>query len=169
MAVHKTFSSAAAAVNHYGNIIEEELESTMKTAASEGLKAAVNSTPVDEGTARSNWVTSTKAPVVATRSPFAKGSHLGIGETANANATINDGNARLQRYQIKDGSIYISNSTPYIGDLNDGSSAQSPGNMDMMAISAIVSVVSRATVLGKFRASKYGKRNIQTRFGAEKA
>lgn len=150
MAVHKSFASLGRALKELGEDIEEETESVMKTAASEGLKAAVLNTAVDEGTARSNWITSTGQPIIDTRLPFAKGSKLGISETNNAIATINDGNDRLRRYMVKDGPIYISNSVPYIGALDRGFSPQSPG-MTMFAVEAVARVFRNAGLIRRRR------------------
>ena len=156
MATHKTFASLGKALVELGEDIEEETASVMKTAASEGLKAAVLNTAVDEGTARSNWITSTGQPVKDTRIPFYKGKRLGIDETQNAIAAINDGNARLRRYQVKDGPIFISNSVPYIGDLDRGSSPQSPG-MTMFALEAISRVFRGAKLFRRNRLQRLSK------------
>jgi hypothetical protein len=92
-------------------------------------------TPVDVGTARSNWRISVGRPLVgkiAAYSPYPSryrkpyGSGGNIGEGANLAGVISQGRNRLASY--KSGSIYVTNALPYIGALDNGHSRQtSPG------------------------------------------
>lgn len=90
-------------------------------------------TPVDTGTARSNWFVSLGAPADGTRkafAPYPKGSQgggAGVGENANASRALEAGAAKLA--QRKPGqSIYVTNNLPYITRLDEGHSAQAPAN-----------------------------------------
>jgi hypothetical protein len=89
------------------------------------LRELVEVTPVDTSTALSNWQISLGVPVVsdvAAASPGRYGSTRG----ASADKTIADGLQKLQS-KTPGETIFLSNLTPYIGDLNDGSSAQFAG------------------------------------------
>ncbi len=92
-------------------------------------------TPVDVGTARSNWRISIGRPLIGRigayvpygsryRKPYGSGGN--IGEGANLAGVMAQGRARLASY--KTGSIYVTNALPYIGPLDDGHSKQAaPG------------------------------------------
>lgn len=92
-------------------------------------------TPVDVGTARSNWRISIGRPLRGRirayhpypsrhRKPYGPGGSKS--ERANLSAVLNQGIGRLANYTK--GSIYISNTVPYIGPLDRGHSPQAnPG------------------------------------------
>jgi len=92
-------------------------------------------TPVDVGTARSNWRISVGRPLVGrirAYSPYASRHRWPYGaggsksEGANLRGVMEQGRNRLARYTK--GSIYITNTMPYIGPLDRGHSRQSsPG------------------------------------------
>jgi len=100
----------------------------------------IRSTPVDTGTARSNWQVATGATPASVRSAFSPGRRLGIGETRNAAATIADAYARIDRApsagflkgfldagitEAAGGtSFYVSNPVYYIDALDKGHSKQ---------------------------------------------
>ena len=85
----------------------------------------IETTPVDTGWARNNWVPSIKEPIeraVGTREePVSGQQQVGIAEVATT-------------YKLEDGPVYISNNVPYIGNLNDGSSKQAPTDFVFIAI-----------------------------------
>lgn len=85
------------------------LEKTVRAVALIVDSALVNTTPVDTGRARSNWLPSLNIPDVRIVEP---------GQKPNIR------NAILQ-YNIAD-NILITNNLPYIQKLNDGSSKQAP-------------------------------------------
>lgn len=82
-------------------------------------------TPVDVGTARSNWIARRGAPPTHKRKAFAPGSHLGVGERANlANAYAS---AIAVFNAAKPGEpLYLKNNLNYITRLNQGHSKQAP-------------------------------------------
>ena len=93
------------------------------------LRSLVMATPVDKGVARSNWRVGIGAPTSSVIEAYAPGKKLGINETANANAAIRAGNARINAVQGVSGvglktAIWISNAVPYLNKLNRGSSSQ---------------------------------------------
>lgn len=114
-----------------GSQIENSATRVVKQASARALKALVRGTPVDTGRARSNWRVGIGAPTSAEIDPYSPGRHLGINESANANAAIAAGLARINSVKGKAGlglttAIYISNNTKYIGRLNSGYSKQAP-------------------------------------------
>lgn len=89
-------------------------------------------TPIDVGTARSNWRISIGRPLTGkirayvpyqSRHKKPYGSGGSFGESANVSAAQAQGRSKLASY--KKGSIYISNALPYIGPLDRGHSPQS--------------------------------------------
>jgi hypothetical protein len=115
-------------IRRRGSQVENSASRLVKAVAIRSLKSLVKNTPVDKGVARSNWRVGIGAPTRAVISAYSPGKNLGIGETANASAAINAGRARINSLRSTTAglskSIYISNATPYIGLLNDGSSKQ---------------------------------------------
>jgi hypothetical protein len=100
-------------------------------------------TPVDVGSARSNWRISIGRPLTGRikayypyasrhRPPYGPGGSKGEG--ANLSAVINQGRMRLASY--KTGSIYISNNLPYIGPLDRGHSKQTTSGFVARAVYA---------------------------------
>ena len=100
-------------------------------------------TPVDVGTARSNWRISIGRPLVGKiaayapfpsrhRKPFGSGGSKGEG--ANLAGVVSQGRSKLQNY--KSGSIYITNALPYIGPLDAGHSKQTTAGFVARAVMA---------------------------------
>ena len=114
----------------------KRLETFASDVAVEGAKAMleemVEVTPVDITTALSNWQISLGSPPQLDRvahTPVSFGSTRG----ASADKTLADGMAVLQ--QKKPGQpIFLSNLTPYIGDLDDGTSRQFAGGFRPRAL-----------------------------------
>lgn len=98
-------------------------------------------TPVDTGRARSNWLTSPGAPLRAVIEPYSPGEKLGRGETGNAAGALGLALAAVE-LTPPGMSIHITNSTPYIEDLNNGVSPQAPAGFVENAIDRGVSKVS---------------------------
>lgn len=101
------------------------------------LEAVAVRTPVDTSQARSNWTLGTTRPTVV-RPPIGRGRHLGIGERTVYQSVVSEGKRSGRSigrdYVCRGGKIWVSNPTPYIGDLNAGSSPQNPeGNFDVIA------------------------------------
>lgn len=111
-------------------------------------QAVVISTPVDKGPARSNWQVSLGAPINQVISAYAPGDKLGLGEQANAAAALDQGRAAVARRR-EGQDVYITNNIPYIGKLNDGSSAQAPANFVEEAAMAGAQVVKNVRILGR--------------------
>lgn len=107
----------------------------------------VLATPVDTGRARSNWQVSLNVPITDDRDAFAPGKAGSTGGT-NAQAALNQGKGVIDSAQPGSG-IYITNNLPYIGRLNDGSSAQAPAGFVQDAVLQGINAVKKegATIL----------------------
>ena len=88
----------------------------------------VETTPVDTGWARANWVPRVRTPI-----DEAVGSPDGGGISA-AQAAANSGIAQVLNYRLSQGRVFVSNAVPYIERLNDGSSTQAPAGFVQVAI-----------------------------------
>lgn len=122
-----------------GSQVENAGTRVTQQVAKRALRTLVLNTPVDTGKARSNWRVGIGAPTSAEIDPYVPGRKLGIGERANAAATIAAGNRRIDTSSPGRGNrlglaIYISNNVRYIDKLNSGSSLQHPGGFIDMAI-----------------------------------
>lgn len=112
-------------IRRRGRQVENAATRMVKAGAKRALRSLVYDTKVDTGKARSNWRVGIGAPtsaVIGPYSPYPKGSKAngyGIGETANAQATIRAGNARIDSVSGVAGvglktAIYISNNVNYL-------------------------------------------------------
>ncbi len=108
-----------------GRQVENSASKLVRSMAKKTLASLVMNTKVDTGEARSNWRVGIGNPTRAVIKPYApypkhsKGAGQGALETANAQATIAAGNARINSVRGKSGvglttSIYISNNVPHI-------------------------------------------------------
>lgn len=93
------------------------LEKSMRAAAFAVDRELVNTTPVDTGRAKNNWLLSLNLP--DTR--LLKSSEINLGASA------------LEAFTFRD-DILITNNLPYIRRLNDGSSVQAPAGFVDIAI-----------------------------------
>ena len=109
-------------------------------------QTVILATPVDTGRARSNWQVGLGGPQRDVLDPYSPGSKLGLGETANAQAAIQQGAAAVGNRQPGQ-DIWISNNVDYIGLLNNGSSKQAPAAFVQQAVDAGVALVKGARVV----------------------
>jgi len=107
----------------------EGLDNLASDIAKAGVEAMlvemVDVTPVDESTALSNWQVNLGNRAADELPAYVLGER-GSTRAASANQTLAEGRAELQ-YKKPGQPIFLSNLTPYIGDLDDGSSRQFPG------------------------------------------
>lgn len=129
-----------------GKNVETGTNKVTKRAALVIDQSLVLGTPVKTGRARSNWVVQLISPARSVIEPYAPGDNLGIGETQNAAAALAQGRAVIATRQLGQ-DIYISNNVDYIGDLNDGSSAQAAAGFVENAIDAGNDVIRSAKIL----------------------
>jgi hypothetical protein len=95
------------------------------------LKQLVLNTPVDTSFAVSNWQVGIGSKVSGYRPAFSKGAK-GSTRAISAGAAIRDGIDKIKAKQPGE-TIFISNTAPYIGDLDKGSSRQFSGNFRQLA------------------------------------
>lgn len=119
-----------------------------------GATAAAEHTPVDRGVARYNWLVglTRRAGVLFPAGAYPKGSKGGgaaRGETSILTATAAAARASAERLRAtsRDPSLTIRNNTPYLDDLDKGSSRQSPGGF-IAVIDATVRATFRRLRLG---------------------
>lgn len=116
--------------------VDKNTRKVVRQAALAADSAVVQATPVDTGRARANWVVSVGRPVFQT-TPDVDPS----GSTA-----IAQGVSAVRGYRGV-GSIFITNSLPYIGFLEEGSSKQAPGGMLKFGEQAATAILRRAKLL----------------------
>ncbi len=89
----------------------------------------VKRTPVDTGRARSNWIVNVGSAAAETVEPFLPDGNAGAtrGALAQAQQAIASAPAFTKE-------IHITNNLSYIGELNNGSSAQAPKNFVELGI-----------------------------------
>lgn len=106
-------------------------------------QTAVLKTPVDTGRARANWVVSVGAP-----SFLVKDGPGGKNPKAEATAVaLEHGRGAVLGYRLGKGGIFITNSVPYVGVLDAGSSVQAPKGMTADAIRAAKKQLGDARLL----------------------
>jgi hypothetical protein len=103
--------------NAYKKKVLDKLEDTVIGVTLAVDSELVNTTPVDTGRARSNWLPSLNRP---------DGRQVGVGQKPDTRNAI-------ARYKLSD-TIFITNNLPYITKLNEGSSQQAPAGFVDAAI-----------------------------------
>jgi len=98
-----------------GSALGEAANALGAQAATAIGKSLVQNTPIDEGTAKSNWQLSRVRPRTRTRDAYAKGK-FGSTETANETAAIAQIVREAQARQ-KNQQLFITNNLHYIGKL----------------------------------------------------
>jgi hypothetical protein len=123
----------------------------VRKAALAADQAAVTGTPVDTGRARANWFASVGSPSSETREPIEQGEPGSDARGAvNAQAALDQSQQPISRFVVGKGtlgSIFLTNNTEYIGELEAGKSMQAPEGMAQQAVEAAAQVVRRARVI----------------------
>lgn len=110
-------------------------------------QAVVLATPVDKGTARSNWLPGYDAPVSGQREAFAPG-EAGSTAAANSEAAMDAAKKVADAYDGEEHrSLHLTNNLPYIKRLNEGSSTQAPELFVETAVAAGAGAIRGARVL----------------------
>lgn len=131
-----TLDEFADRIRRRGLQVEERISRTVAQTAGLVLATVVPATPVDTGHARANWQVSVDSPLT---NELAAEDKTGM-------VTINKGKAIAE--QRKQGqTIYITNNTPYIGELNQGSSAQAPAEFVQIAVRTAVEYIRNARIV----------------------
>ncbi len=114
--------------------VEGNVERAVRDCAHAVLRSVVEATPVNTGTARSNWTPELDRAfegLLAARVPGAGGSTA----EANAAAAIDAGAPTIEAFDIRaNREIHITNNAPHIGALNDGHSRQAPADFVRTAV-----------------------------------
>ncbi len=127
--------------------IPEEADKTVRRAALAADQAVVMATPVDTGRARSNWIAGLDAPAGEARTAYAPGKE-GSTSGPNTQAALDQASEAIAGYDGEVNSeVHLTNNLPYIGVLNDGSSAQAPAGFVQSAVQAGTAVVKAARFL----------------------
>lgn len=103
----------------------------------------IEGTPVDEGTARSNWVGTLGVPNQTRIGAYAPGTRLGRTERANA-AGAKDQIRGALSIRRPGQPFFITNVVDYIEDLAAGKSKQSAAGFDRRAVNAGVAAAEKA-------------------------
>lgn len=133
----KDFNQMAVRFGEIADGIDRGVNLITQRAAKEALYYLAYYTPLDVGTARSNWIVSATGGDRIRRafSPYPsrwkprKGVNPGgsRGEVSNLNSVLRSGNSAIVKRRA-DQDLYITNSLPYIIPLNSGHSKQvAPG------------------------------------------
>lgn len=152
----KDFNYLAKRMQEIASGINKAVDLTVKDAAQLALYEVAADTPVDVGTARSNWAVSLGSAFIGTTrrafSPYKSRwkPRPGIfpggskGERGNLSAVMSLGGAKI-KLRKPDEDIYITNQLPYIAPLNQGHSKQSrPGFVNRAVAKAASQVAKRA-------------------------
>lgn len=111
--------------------LPEQVHEVVKNVAKAYLVAVADLTPVDEGVAISNWQIGINASPTGVLKAHVPGKFRSTA-LENLNATIRAGTSIADSSKPGD-VLHIVNNTPYIQDLNNGSSSQAPSGMTALA------------------------------------
>lgn len=125
--------------------VEGNTDKTVQKVATVIDRLVVSETPVDQGTARSNWLVSRNSPRTDKINAYAPGQKGSTG-AQNTQAALSQGAAEINARKHGE-DVYITNNLPYIGLLNSGSSQQAPAGFVEKAVEAASVVVNNTKVL----------------------
>ena len=125
-------SQLANVIDKYADNLDKNCDILVRNATIGIIQNLVVSTPIDVGTAESNWQVSVGGTVVTFIPSWDPGSH---GSTASSvrHATIDQAKRALASYKFGT-SLSIVNNAPYLQRLNEGSSSQAPAGFVEEAI-----------------------------------
>lgn len=125
----------------------KNVEQTVRKAALVADQVAVLATPVDTGRARAAWLVSVGSPREGKGTYEGKAGERETNEGPATSAALTQGAAEIAKYDLEAGSIFLQNNLSYIGELDEGSSAQAPEGMTAAAIQAASEVIKKAKVV----------------------
>lgn len=123
-------------IRERARLIDEKVNKTVAQTAGLVLATVVPATPVDTGHARANWQVSIDEPITTELVAVDRGGGV----------TIAKGTSEAQNRKPGQ-TIYICNNVPYIGALNQGSSAQAPAEFVQLAVRVAVEYIRNARVV----------------------
>jgi len=127
------------------NNVPREVTKAKRRAALAVDQAVVLGTPVDTGTARSNWIVSLDVPSKSIREAYTPLDGGDMSESANAQAALAQGKDVIVRAKFET-DIHITNNLDYIVPLNEGSSAQAPAAFVEEAVDAGVQAARKTKI-----------------------
>jgi hypothetical protein len=113
--------------------VEPAVDDTLRKVALVANQTVIMATPVDTGRARANWQISIDTELT------------GEVDSTDAQGALARNQEVIRGY--RNGAIILQNNVPYIGALNNGSSAQAPAGFVEKALQTAASVVSKAKVV----------------------
>lgn len=122
---NQTLKGLAKSMRERAKGMDEFASNVSKAGVDAMLEELVAVTPVDESTALSNWQVNLGNPAADELPAHILGTK-GSTRGASAAQALADGRAELQ-YKKPGQTVFLSNLTPYIGDLDSGSSRQFAG------------------------------------------
>lgn len=125
--------------------VPREINKVKRQAALAVDQAVVMGTPVDTGTARSNWLVSLDEASNDTIDAYVPLEGGDMSESANAKEALVQGQEVIKRSKPEQ-DIHLTNNLPYIVPLNEGSSAQAPAAFVEEAVNAGVGAVKKAKI-----------------------
>lgn len=138
-----SFERFAKRMKRRGANVPHEVNRIKRLTALAVDQALVLGTPVDTGTARSNWIVTLGTASNQTQGAFSPLSKGDMSESENARAAMAQGKSVIS--QAKPGqAIHLTNNLEYIMPLNEGHSAQAPAGFVEEAVDAGRQVVKRA-------------------------
>lgn len=137
----------ATRINKIAAEIPANANKGIKDVAGAVVTTVVNNTPVDEGTAASNWQVGLGSAPTGTIPAYSRGKH---GDTAGANrkTAIDTAHNTIAQYRGNK-PIHIANNLDYIGKLNDGASAQAPAGFVQTAVLTALSKIKGIRLISK--------------------
>ena len=127
MPIKHNLGSFARRIRQTARDVEPAVDDTLRKVALVANQTLIMATPVDTGRARANWQVSIDTEIEGE-----------IGDT-NAQAAITRNAEVIRGY--RNGAIILQNNVPYIGALNNGSSAQAPAGFVEKALQAAARAV----------------------------
>lgn len=128
--------------------VEKTIGKAIVSSTLKGFEELAARTPVDVGTAVSNWKVSLNEPAKGVRKAYSPG-RAGSTAESNASAAVVAASRALGRYSEGD-IIYITNNVPYMERLNDGYSLQAPAGFVESALSSIRARIRAAKIVVTF-------------------
>ena len=119
-----TLGSFSKKMRRASKAVEYRADALVKDVAKGILQAVVTDTPVDVGTAKSNWQVSLNSQASGSRTAYVPGKKGSTG-LDNIIAAVSIGDDHIDQYNGGN-EIHITNNLPYITDLNNGTSKQAP-------------------------------------------
>mgnify|MGYP003640909316 CR=1 FL=1 len=148
----KNFRQLPRVVNNMSDRLSGAVTKLVKIASRTAGKTAVETTRVDTGKARSNWRANLNGPATGVIPAYAPGNKLGFSERGNAVSAVAQQRSVIEQFNVRSSkAVFISNSVPYIGILNNGGANVSPGNMAQLAIQAAKVRIQNERILKTLR------------------